>query len=84
MREVINLRGLGGENRTAGLRIHGLGFTESTEVLREDGQDVKMDYLPENSTERWTQRRTPPGELQKPQRAEDVGVHAADSESGKT
>ena len=57
MREAIGLRGLGGENRTARLRIHGLGFTDSTEVLREDGQDAKTDYLPENLTERWIQRR---------------------------
>ena len=49
--------GLRRQNRTAGLRIRGLGFMESTEVLREDGQDVKMGYMPENSKERWIQRK---------------------------
>ena len=45
-------KGLGGENQTVGLRIHGLGFTDLTGMLKEDGQDARTGCLPESSTER--------------------------------
>ena len=46
LRGAINSKELRGENRNVGLRIRGLRFTGFREVLREDGQDVRMDCLP--------------------------------------
>ena len=57
MRGAIILKELRRENRNAGLRIRGLRFTGFREVLREDGQAVRMGCLPESSKGRLIQRR---------------------------